>query len=69
MEYKMNVNVSFERPLTADLTDNDKLTGFIQYLEANGLVTPGSVQIDAATGVVRLKAAESLLQFVEKYLK
>lgn len=69
MENKLFVEVTTERPLSADLADNDKIDGFVQYLVANGYVVPGSVEIDPANGKVKFKATEALVQYAEKYLK
>lgn len=69
MEYKTNVEINLERPLELAGSDSEKLEGFIQFLTAQGFVVPGSVEIDTATGHVKIKATEALLQYAEKYLK
>ena len=69
MEYKMNVEITLERPLNADLTENEKMDGLIQYLVAQGMVEPNSVVWDPAGGKARLKVTEAALQFAEKYVK
>lgn len=69
MEYKMNVEVTLERPLNAQLSDNEKMDGLIQYLVAQGMVEPGSVVWDPANGKASMKVTEAALQFAEKYVK
>ena len=69
MKYKMNVELNLERPLKANLSDNEKLEGFIQFLTTQGFIVPGSVEIDETSGHVKIKATEALLQYAEKYLK
>ena len=69
MEYKLTVEINTERPIAADLDDNDKIRGFAEYLVREGYVVPGTVEIDAATGKARFKATEAMLQYIEKYLK
>lgn len=69
MENRLFVEVTTERPMSADLTDNAKLDGFVQYLVNSGYVVPGSVEIDPASGKVKFKATEALIQYAEKYLK
>lgn len=69
MDYKLNVEINLERPLQADVTDNEKIRGFVEYLTGQGYVVPGSVEIDSATGHVKIRATEALLQYAEKYLK
>ena len=69
MEYKMNVEIDLERPLEADVSENEKITGLIQFLTQQGYVVPDSVEIDPATGHVKLKVTEALLLYAEKFLK
>ena len=69
MEYKLNVEVSLARPLNANLSDNEKMEGLIQYLILQGMVEPGSVVWDPAGGKARVKVTEAALQFAEKYVK
>ncbi|MFZ2256957.1 MAG: hypothetical protein WAV55_02305 [Clostridiaceae bacterium] len=67
MSYKLIVEINTERPIAA-LADNDKLKGLAQYLEDQGFVMPGSIEIDATTGRAKVKATDQLIQYIEKYL-
>ena len=68
MSYKLIVEINTERPIAAALADNDKLKGLAQYLEDQGFVMPGSIEIDATTGRAKVKATDQLIQYIEKYL-
>ena len=68
MEYKLTVEINTERPINADLDDNDKIKGFVEYLVSQGYVVPESVEIDPASGTAKIKVTEQLIQFIEKYL-
>lgn len=66
---KMTIVVNLERPLNAQVEGNQKLVGFMQYLETQGYIEPGSYTIDETNGVIKAKATEGALQFAEKHLK
>ncbi len=69
MEHKLTIEINTERPLAADLDDNDRIQGFVDYLTAQGYVVPGTAQIDAKAGTAKIKVTESLVQYIEKYLR
>lgn len=68
MEYKLIVEINTERPIAADLDDNEKISGFVDYLVAQGYVVPGTAELDAANGHAKIKVTETLIQLMEKYL-
>lgn len=68
MEYKLTVEINTERPIAADLADNDKIKGFVDYLVSQGYVIPDTVVIDGTTGTAKINVTEQLIQFIEKYL-
>lgn len=68
MDYKLTVEINTERPINAELNDNDKIRGFAEYLVAQGYVAADSIEIDATSGNVKVKATDQLIQYIEKYL-